>query len=298
MNYENEVGCVKIGIVILNYNKSELVKSMAEKISLYRNIDYVVIVDNNSKDNSREVFAGINNSKIVVIYSDCNGGYAKGNNIGLRYLVEKLSCDVVFVANPDVEFGEDVIKCISNSFEKYDEYAIISSARTDDSGKSKCLQYSKAFDTFALQFFNSFILSSYILKKLYYSFDVDKSKDIITVDEIPGAFWAAKSSVLKKIGYMDEGTFLFCEELCLSKKIKNAGYKEGIVTAVKYRHNHYTYSTTVTSSVDKKTRRLRNLKFTIDSRNFFRKKYLKLNKIQKKLLIIADKWCFFERKFF
>lgn len=298
MNYENGVDCVKIGTVILNYNKSELVKSMAEKISLYSNINYVVIVDNNSNDNSKEVFAGLNNNKIIVIYNDCNEGYAKGNNIGLRHLIEKLGCDVVFVANPDVEFGEDVIECISNAFEEYDEYAIISSARTDDSGKNKCLQYSRAFDTFTLQFFNSFILSSYILKKLYYSFDVDESKDIITVDEIPGAFWAAKSSILKKIGYMDEGTFLFCEELCLSKKVKNAGYKEGIVTAVKYRHNHYTYSTTVTGSSDKKNRRLRNLKFTIDSRNFFRKKYLKLNKIQKKLLIIADKWCFFERRFF
>lgn len=287
---------MKIGIVILNYNRSKLVKNLVEKIYSYKSVNHIVIVDNNSKDNPKTFFKNLDNNKIRVIYNDKNDGYAKGNNIGLKILTEEFNCDIVFVANPDVEFSEDVIGKIANAFFKYDDYLIISSARTDDSGKGRCLQYSKAFDTFSLQLVNSFLLGSYILRKIYYSFDTDKTKDIITVGEIPGAFWGAKAEILKKIGYMDEGTFLFCEELCLSKKVKNYGYKEGIVPNVEYRHNHYTNSTTASNSVDKKSRKIRNLKFTIDSRKYFRKKYLKLNKLQQLILSAADKWYVFERK--
>ncbi len=52
-------------------------------------------------------------SNIHYIKSRENGGYSAGNNIGLRWLVEERCCEYVFIANPDVEFGDDAISAVS-----------------------------------------------------------------------------------------------------------------------------------------------------------------------------------------
>lgn len=79
----------------------------------------VVIVDNASPNGSgkklEELF--LNNKNVDVILSNNNTGYAKGNNLGIRYALEKYSPDFIILANNDIEFKQNnFLELLKESF--------------------------------------------------------------------------------------------------------------------------------------------------------------------------------------
>lgn len=94
-----------IGFVILHYNT---IKETIECVeSIEKNIDRedyaIVIVDNASPNNSGKILEKryADSEKVTVILSLQNLGFAKGNNVGYQYCVQKLKCEFVCVLNND-----------------------------------------------------------------------------------------------------------------------------------------------------------------------------------------------------
>lgn len=274
---------LKAGVVILNYNRPNLVLKLCMHIKEFSNISKIVVIDNNSTDNSADILKQIVDEKTILICNKQNSGYAKGNNIGLKLLKEEYNFDLAFVINPDVWLEEDVVNHIIEAAQKYPQYVVLSTFRVHDSNR-RCLQYSEPFDTYWRQFFSNFILSRQFLKKKYYTYEKNRDSEIIEVGEIPGSMWAVKLDFMQSIGYMDEGTFLFCEELCLAKKVKLAGKKEAIVTSVIYEHNHYANCST------KQSKNINSYKYKKDSRWFFINKYIDPNGFMSLLMKISFVW--------
>ena len=92
----------KTACVILNYNDSENVIKLFNKIKDYKCLDEIIIVDNHSTDNSYERLKEIDNDKVRVVLTDHNGGYGYGNNEGMKIAFNTLNCDYSLIANPDV----------------------------------------------------------------------------------------------------------------------------------------------------------------------------------------------------
>ena len=99
-----------VGVVILNYNSHDLTLALAKRTACLPSVDFVCVVDNASGDHFDGEFS---ESNIHYIKSRENCGYSAGINIGLRWLVEERCCEYVFIANPDVEFGDDAISAVS-----------------------------------------------------------------------------------------------------------------------------------------------------------------------------------------
>lgn len=104
----------KIGLVILNYNDYKTTIELCNKIKNYDSIYKIVIVDNLSTDDSFINLKTLESYKIDVIKTDKNGGYSYGNNYGAFYLIDRYKIDILFIANPDVEFDNDFIRKQSN----------------------------------------------------------------------------------------------------------------------------------------------------------------------------------------
>lgn len=64
-----------VGCVVLNYNDSKTTIELINRIGKMTSIDVIVIVDNNSTDDSFSVLKQYASEKIHVIQSDKNGGY-------------------------------------------------------------------------------------------------------------------------------------------------------------------------------------------------------------------------------
>lgn len=97
---------INLGFVILHYMTTETTFNTVD--SICKNIDTenykIVIVDNASPNDSYEKLEKkyIENEDIVLIKNDKNWGFAKGNNIGFKYLKENYIVDFIILMNNDI----------------------------------------------------------------------------------------------------------------------------------------------------------------------------------------------------
>ena len=98
-------------MVILNYNDRKTTEKLTRTVMDYECLDRVVVVDNCSPDGSYEdLLNDFKKSEVDVIRTPINGGYASGNNFGIRYAVDHYHPKYIFVANPDIAVKESVLK--------------------------------------------------------------------------------------------------------------------------------------------------------------------------------------------
>lgn len=105
----------RIGVVILNYmNYVDTIACVNCTLNQSYTDYEIIIVDNGSSNQSFNILSFIFGScpKITLLRSRKNLGYARGNNIGIRYAKRKLKVDYVFVCNSDVLFEKDLFESI------------------------------------------------------------------------------------------------------------------------------------------------------------------------------------------
>lgn len=228
---------MKIGIIILNYNSSDLSIQLLKKIQKFEILNLnvsCIIVDNNSSEKEK--------TKLVlysdyVLFNDNNFGYAKGNNIGFKFINKNNDLDYILFANPDVVFEEDyLIKCI-DFLEQHNDYGICSSVRTNSIDSNYQQTQFWTLPDLKQCIKDCFIIGRKRLAKknieLFSSLDTDQ-----TVQVVPGSLFVIRKTTFVDVGMFDEQTFLYFEENCMAQKLKNINKKEMILASTTYEHNH------------------------------------------------------------
>lgn len=100
----------KICFVILNYKTYKEAIACAMSVlttQKYSDIN-IIIVDNGSPNDSAEQLENYfkHEQRVHVIVSDENLGFAKGNNLGIKYAREHFEPDFIVVANSDIIFEQ------------------------------------------------------------------------------------------------------------------------------------------------------------------------------------------------
>ena len=257
---------MKTGIVILNYNDFETTKWMLEQIKDYKCLNHIIVVDNNSKDNSYEILKKLENKKIKVIKTDSNKGYAYGNNYGIKYLEENYDVDNVIISNPDVIVEEKVIDKLILDLKENKDISIIAPVVEEKGQLSRGWKLPKFIDDL-LSNINYF--HKYFKKRLEYSDDYYKD-ELSKVEAVHGCFFMARLKDFKTIDYFDENTFLYYEENIIGKKLKDKNMNSYIDNTVKVIHN-------LSVSVDKSFNSIKKYKIIKTSQKYYQKHYNKLN---------------------
>lgn len=263
---------MKNGIVILNYNDSENTALILEKIKDYKIVDVIIVVDNKSTDDSVKKLKKYENKKIKVVEAKENKGYAAGNNIGIQYLIENYNVDNIIISNPDIIVKEeDIKKLVSNLKEK--DVAVIAPNVKEPLGISRGWKLPTFTSELVanIPFFRRFEMSLLSYKEREYE------RDLTKVDVVKGCFFIIKKEVFKEIGYFDENTFLYYEEIIMAKKLKEKGYNT-------YIDNQITIIHALSKSVDKSINRIGKFKMLKDSQYYYEKYVNKMNVF--KLLIL------------
>ncbi|MBR4624448.1 MAG: glycosyltransferase, partial [Alphaproteobacteria bacterium] len=100
-------------IIIVNYQKYEDTLACVDSILKSKTTeDYrIVIIDNASPNDSWERLQTFNsNSKVVTIQAKENNGYCAGNNIGIKYSLENIKPDYIWILNPDTLVKDDCLE--------------------------------------------------------------------------------------------------------------------------------------------------------------------------------------------
>lgn len=215
---------MQLSIIIVNYNvKFFLEQCLCSVVkAAYRIQTEIFVVDNNSSDGSKEFFKD-KFGDVNFIWNDANLGFAKANNIAVKQSTGKY----ILFLNPDTIVPEDCFKKCISFFESHAEAGALGVKMLDGSGRF--LKESK-------RSFPSPLTSLYKLSGLarifphsktfskYYSGDLDENKNN-EVDVLAGAFMMVPKNIIDTIGSFDEEFFMYGEDIDMSYRIQNAGYK-------------------------------------------------------------------------
>lgn len=120
---------MEIAFVILNYNTYEETAACVESIEHKIDTDdyVIIVVDNASKDDSVERLKSMSEKKLNVelICNYENIGFARGNNVGIRYVNEKYNPKFVVVLNSDTELIQNDLNFKLNQEFLYSDFALL-----------------------------------------------------------------------------------------------------------------------------------------------------------------------------
>lgn len=237
---------MRTGIVVVNYNDWKTTSRFLDIVDAFSCVDKIVVVDNHSTDGSSHHLQAKRSEKIELIAVDENGGYAKGNNVGARYLVEECGVECVIISNPDIELSErSLLKIIDCLWDDCDAALATGVVHNYVNGEEKVFSgFAWKVPTYGDMLSNCFLTiyklrRSLLKKSQYYDYSILNQDAVVNVECVSGCFFAIKSDVLKSIGYFDERTFLYHEEDILGYEIKDLGKKSIICTdaAVYHKEN-------------------------------------------------------------
>ncbi len=215
---------MQLSVIIVNYNVKHFLEQCLCSVQKACSglAAEVMVVDNNSTDNSLEYLSSRFES-VQFISNKENLGFAKACNQGWQ----KAKGDYVLFLNPDTIVPEDCInKCIS-FFQSHPDAGALGVKMLDGSGKF--LKESKrAFPSPLTSLFKLFGLAKLFPRSgtfaRYHLGHLDENKNN-EVDVLAGAFMMIRREVLEKVGSFDETFFMYGEDIDLSYRIQQAGYK-------------------------------------------------------------------------
>lgn len=230
-----------VGIIILNYKTYDMTIKCVQSIFDNTSFDYkIYIVDNLSCDGSYEGFMSYfaNNSKIEILKSNENGGYSKGNNIGIRKAI-KDGADYLIISNSDVLLLNNAFEILYYRLKENPDIFVAGPSITSLDGEEQQFARKKLdtkgffFDKKPLYWLRRFFPSEMTKRTLSWS----KSQPLYSfMGMVSGCCFIINSNLFVKIGLFDENVFLFGEEDILAYKLAIENEKVTIISDAKILH--------------------------------------------------------------
>jgi N-acetylglucosaminyl-diphospho-decaprenol L-rhamnosyltransferase len=207
-----------VDAVVVSYNSRGELRECIEPLS---RIDWVdpFVVDNASSDDSLAAVAGL---RVRTVQNEENVGFARGSNIGWR----KGSAPYVLFLNPDASIDEASLRRLADTLE-HDEQAGIAAPRIldDDGGLHFSLRrFARLRSTYAQALF----LHRLFPRAPWTDEVVREPEAYLRPGEqewVSGACMLVRRTLLEQLGGFDEGFFLYCEDMDLCLRVREAGYR-------------------------------------------------------------------------
>jgi len=250
-----------LSIVVLSYYSKNLVKELLNNLQEL-NLPYqyeVIVVDNASYDGLKEIIAD-KYPHVKFIQSDVNGGFAAGNNLGIKQAQGKY----IMIMNPDLAILSDAIERLYNYMENHPEVAL-AGPRLINADKS--IQYScTRWPDWKLPFYRRTSLGNTRAGQKWLDEYTMKDLDHYKNSYVPSLFGAClifRKDVLEKVGLLDERYFMYFEDLDWSRTFWDKGYKVAYVGEAEIIHLHRRQSAAdnIIKSLSHKTARFHIISF-------------------------------------
>lgn len=228
-----------VSIIIVSYNVKDFLKNCLESVIKFtKNVNYeIIVVDNASTDDSLSYLRDLSDvSNLKFIDAKENGGFAKGNNLGIKQAKGKY----ILLLNPDTLLIENSIERMFLWMEAHKDVAVASCQLVDN--EQKILPTGGYFPTLQRIFYWTFFLDD-VLKLPSYHPEMGpfhKNKNIYQKEFFPdwvtGAFFLVRTDATNKVENLDENFFMYGEELEWCMRFKEEGYKVGYTPITKIIH--------------------------------------------------------------
>ncbi len=208
-------------VIIVNYNTGELLSQVVEKVLVAQNTDEIIVVDNNSSDNSMELLP--QSSRVKKYYRKTNAGFASSCNYGAK----QTRADFLLFLNPDCLIqAESIVKTL-DTIKDQDVGMVGVWVKNPDGTEQRATRRRlptlwRAIKTYSK--LEKFARFCDCLAGVNLSHQA-RPKKPLTVEAISGAYIFIKTSVFNEIKGFDESFFMHFEDLDLCKRVIDTGYR-------------------------------------------------------------------------
>ncbi|MCS7260156.1 MAG: glycosyltransferase family 2 protein [Anaerolineae bacterium] len=213
-----------LSVVIVSWNVCALLRHCLRSIVLktpHWPMCQVIVVDCASTDNSvamvRHEFP-----EVQLIVSPQNLGYARGANLGIAHA----SGRYLMIMNPDTEVVGDALAVLVDYLDVHPQVGAAGPQLRYADGRAQPSR--RRFPTLATAFWESTILQQWFPRNRFarYYYMEDRAPDSAQpVDWLVGAALIIRRAAWEAVGPLDEGYFMYFEELDWCRRCRAAGWE-------------------------------------------------------------------------
>ncbi|MAY74673.1 MAG: glycosyl transferase family 2 [Phycisphaerae bacterium] len=221
---------MQVAVVIVNYRVATLTIEAIDSLLADPSFEGdIVVVDNVSPDDSAAVLSAAfadprRNERCTLVPSDRNGGFAYGNNVGIRHLLERPSPpDAFHLLNPDTIAHPRATSALAEAASADPRVGVVGSHLEGADGERQAAAFRfpscpGEFERGAMTGPISKLLRSHVVS-------LDALDHATDVDWVSGASFLVTRKLIEDVGLMDDGFFLYYEEVEMCWRAKHAGYR-------------------------------------------------------------------------
>lgn len=205
----------EIAVVICNYNKKDYILKCIYSLlkSTYKNLD-IYVVDNASTDGSAEAIRGNYKDSVTLIVNNQNLGGSGGFNTGLKEVLKK-DYKYVMLLDNDVILDKNAIFSLYNLLEDNNSIAVVGSKIYSMDNPNQIQELGAEID-----------FSEFYIKPFYKGYiDNEILPEVHDCDYVPACSMMVRVDAIRKVGIMDEGNFIYWDDIDWGYRFKLAGYR-------------------------------------------------------------------------
>lgn len=236
-----------LGIVIVHYNTPDLLRGCLASLQACTLPYQVVVVDNASPSGQGVEMARHEFPEVQLIANDENLGFAAASNQGIRALsptrpllsplpgVGRGQARALLLLNADTVVQEGALETLAAFLEERPRAGAVGPRLLNTDGSIQ--ENTFTFPTLWMSFFDFFPLHG----RLYHSrlngrYPEMHGEKAFPIDHPLGACLLLRWEALEQVGLLDEGYFMYVEEVDLCYRLKQAGWEVWHVPAARVVH--------------------------------------------------------------
>lgn len=214
---------MEFSIIIVNWNAGPLLRTCLDALpAACAGCTYEVIVVDNASTDTSVARARESPQPFTLTALPQNVGFAHANNLALK----RASGDVLLLLNPDTEPRPGSLAALVDVFAGHPRAGVVGLQLLNPDGTRQSsvrrfpttLVLALLLTRLARLFPNLPAVRSYLMA------DVPSVSDA-PVDQVMGACFAIRRPVLERVGLLDEGFWIWFEEVDYCRRVRNAGYE-------------------------------------------------------------------------
>jgi len=198
-------------------------KQLSDAIDSFLNTDLkvkLVLIDNSPNNILEDLKI---DSRVEYIFNPSNPGYGSTHNIAIREYLDKTKYHLIL--NPDIYYSAGVVEDIINFMDKNDNIGLVMPKVLYPDGKIQFL--AKLIPSPFVFFSRRFLPIASLKQKISDKFELRFSgyDTIMEVPYLSGCFMVFRTEALRKINGFDENIFMHIEDLDITRRCYEAGFK-------------------------------------------------------------------------
>jgi GT2 family glycosyltransferase len=211
---DNDRRVTNTDVVVVSYRSRDRLRECVQTLAMSPGV-HVIVVDNASDDESLNV---VRDLPVTAVQLDANGGFAHGCNAGIRHG----TAPYVLLLNPDTQLDPSALDVLARVLDADPRVGAVAPRILGDEGElhHSLRRFARVRSTWARAFFAHRLFPQ--LDELVR--EPDAYERPWSPDWVSGACVLVRREALEYLGGLDEGFFLYREDMDLCRRLRDAGW--------------------------------------------------------------------------